>query len=427
MKRWMSTLFGLLAGHAFALSTTDALNANTVKLYLSGSPSVSGVIQGVMASNCVANTLTIYADASTGGMRHHVYTCTVNTTGKLATSYSLGGKNIAIFKEEFGGSDSGVFPVATRSAIPFLDLNTCGSGVLCSGETSAVPLLGYSDLEPKVFNWASNIPTGVTPLNYTQSSSLTVQPVLQQPLAVAVNNLLYTTLQQMQGTSGVPFLTHTQINSLVNYGSLSTTYTTWGYVTSTADPLSGSQINVCKGTRGSGIQAMANIAFSGACTISPDIPFSHNDSDAPDISNTTTYALYVSELDSAQAVGGCLNQVEAAGGYGIGYVSLLNPPAASDNWKIIGVDGNPPSITTTGNGQYGDVYESTFQYVTTAYTAASADQRHLVSGLISEVGNPAVMALAPVNTRTALLPLTSSHVFRGFSGDSCANLKLIGQ
>lgn len=422
MKRVAVLAAALAYAQAHALSPADALSASTTKLFLSGSPSVSGVLQAVMGANCTANSLTVYVDAATKGARHRVFTCTVNSTGAWAKQFGLGGKNVAIFKQEFGGSLAGVSPVATGTAIPFLSLANCDADGACSTEANVVPLLGYSDVEPAVFKQAAMLPVGVSAPTDAQLAKLTISPVLQQSFAVAVNDTLYAALQQKLGTSGVPHLSHVQLASLVGRNGLATTSATWGLLASQGDRRKGTQINVCRGKRGSGIQAVANIAFAGGCKASPEAPLEKSDADATAPGVSDQYKLYVDEAESMESVASCLNSVEGAGGYGVGYVSLLNPPRASDHWKVVGLSGAAPSPAAAAAGEYDYVYESTFQYATASYKAASADLKQLVSGLISEAGSPTIMAAAPANTRAALVPLVASHVSRG--GDSCATLKI---
>lgn len=417
-----------LAAVALVASQAQALTipAGAPVLYVSGSSALTPIIKGIFATNC-ATALTTLQNKTTGADQF-LFTCTLTPSSNLAKAINGGtapatGQTVYLFKRDAGGSAYGVNPVATSTAIPFLDEAGAvdGSGNY-TGTKPVVPQLGAADVEPALLQEANNLAAGFTALTGTQLGALNTQTVLLQTFGVAVNNNLYTALQTAQGTTGVPTIPTTFLQSLVNKGGLNIAAVSWGHLLSnnTADA---SQINICRRAAGSGTQAGANLLFSPY----NEVPLGAADSDAGATIGTDGI-LYVNEGGSTGAVKTCLNSADTTASsatwghaaYAIGYIGYENKPAAgTDTWKFVNLDGNSPDIGNTQNGQYSYAFENTFNYLKTL----SGAPLNFINGILGEAKNPAVIATLSANLKTAAIDVSSSLATR--AGNSRNPLKVV--
>lgn len=440
----------LVAGQVHALTPTEVAAASTIKVYASGASAIRNIVGQIFLQNCASNLDIYYSDRAAGGNftadgangdSHRVYTCTLKAEANLETDLKgkgLGGRNVAFFKRDAGGSAQGVFPVAVPSNSANLAVNgtscvatgnaaafNAATGVttpsfLCkNSETVRAPELGFSDVEPAFFKGLNALSgfssAGLTP---AQASGLTVVPTFLTIMGVGVSNALYTALQDAQGTTGVPTVPRSVIGSLTR-GEL-------------ADPAGGlgwqalgvadaeKQVNICRRAAGSGTQAAANLLFS-------NFPCSRDAQAAPSVNADSEYpntltpaswndgAFFVYEASSAGNVANCLSNANDAGGYAIGHLSLENAPTAK--WKHVALDGVEPTRANMTAGKYDYAVESTAQYRTaliTALNAGSADDKAkagFITGFAKAVGRPVNMDKLATATKAGLAALPGAGIY----------------
>jgi len=449
--RLIAAAASLLAiGQAQALTPTQVADATTIKVYAAGASAIRNIVGQIFLQNCASNLDIYYSDKSTGGSftsdgangdSHRVYTCTLKADADLETDLkgkSLGGKNVAFYKRDAGGSAQGVFPVAVPQNSANLAISTActstgnaasfnaATGVttpsyLCkTAETLRAPDLGFSDVEPRLFK-GLNALSGFSSAGLTtaQASGLTVVPTFQTIMAVAVTNTLYTALQTAQNTTGVPSVPRTVVGSLTR-GELTSPADGLGWhALGVADP--DKQVNICRRAAGSGTQAAANLLFSGfPCAATAQVaPAVNGDSE---YANTLTPAswtdggFFVYEASSAGNVENCLANANAAGGYAIGHLSREN--AEKPSWKHVALDGVAPTRANMIDGKYDYAVESTAQYRTanlTALEAGSADDKAkaaFIKGFAKAVGRPVNMDKLAAAAKDGLAALPTAGKYK---------------
>lgn len=389
----------VLAAQAHAIT----LPAGTPTLYVSGSSALTPTIKALFAYNA-AGAITTYTNGSGDQI---LLTATIKKTSTLGTALGLSSDSlVALFKRDAGGSAYGVNPIATQTAIPFLDeASVTAPGANASATTKPViPQLGAADVEPALLQTPQNLAAGFTALTSAQLSNLNTSTALLATFGIAVNNNLYTALQTAQGLSGsaVPSVTIGQIQSLVNAGALSSASKTWGYLLNNSDA---SQINIARRAAGSGTQAGANLLFSPY----NEVPLAATDSDATAPNGSGT--IYVTESTSGSGVKATLNAADAAGpgNYAIGYLGYDSKPGATDTWNFVNLDGVSPDVSNASVAKYPYAFENTYNYHKTALTGQALN---FAKAIISESQNPAVIATLSAAVQSAVLPVTSSKATR---------------
>ena len=443
-----ATLFA--AGQAQALAPADVASASTIKVYASGASAIRNIVGQIFLQNCASNLDIYYSDNVAGGNftsdgadgdSHRVYTCTLKAEAELELDLkgkSLGGRNVAFFKRDAGGSAQGVFPVAVPSNSANLAVNAtsctttgvaaafnAATGVttpsfLCrNSETVRAPELGFSDVEPAFFK-GLNALAGFSSAGLTtaQANGLTVVPTFLTIMGVGVSNALYEALQTAQNTSGIPSVPRNVIGSLTR-GELADPAGGFGWhALGVADPEK--QVNVCRRAAGSGTQAAANLVFSS-------FPCSATAQAAPAVNADSEYAntltpgswtggaFFVYEASSAGNVANCLSNANDAGGYAVGHLSLENPATAK--WKHVAVDGVEPTRANMTAGKYDYAVESTAQYrsaLITSLNAGSADDRAkagFITGFAKAVGRPVNMDKLATATKNGLAALPTAGIY----------------
>ncbi len=404
----------VLAAQAHAIT----LPAGTPTLYVSGSSALTPVIKAIFGTNATAAGYNTYTNAAGDQI---LLTATVKKTSTLGTKLGLQSDSlVALFKRDAGGSAYGVNPVATATAIDFLDeVSVSATGANANATTKkVVPQLGAADLEPAQFQRTANLAPGFTALSAADLASLVTSTALLQTFGVAVNNNLYVALQNAQNTTGVPSVSIGQVQSLVNAGGLSGASQSWGYLLNGNGDAS--QINIARRTVGSGTQAAAQLLFSPF----KELPLAASDSDATAPDNSAT--IFVTESGSTGGVKDALNAADSAGfgNYALGWIGYENKPAAAtatkpaDTWKFVNLDGVSPDVANASVGAYPFAFENTFNYKSTL----AGTPKNFADAIIAEAKNPAVIATLTAPLKTAALPVSASKATR--SGNSFNPLKI---
>ena len=432
-----------------ALTPTEVGASSTIKVYAAGASAIRNIVGQIFLQNCASNLDIYYSSNAAGGSftadaangdSHRVYTCTLKADANLDTDLKgkgLGGKNVAFYKRDAGGSAQGVFPVALPSNSANLAVSaSCTStgnaanfnattgtttpSYLCtSTETLRAPDLGFSDVEPAFFK-GLNALSGFSSngLTKAQADGLTVVPTFQTIMGVAVSTALYTALQTAQNTSGVPSVPRNVIGSLTR-GELAAPADGLGWhALGVADPEK--QVNICRRAAGSGTQAAANLLFSGfPCAATAQVaPARNADSDYANTltpASWTDGAFFVYEGGSSGNVASCLSNANdaAGGGYAIGHIS--RDTAETAKWKHVALDGVVPSRQNMIDGKYDYAVESTAQYRTAAVSALEASvnaddkaKAGFIKGFLQAVGRPVNMDKLATATKNGLAALPTA-------------------
>ncbi|MFN3914447.1 MAG: hypothetical protein ACK4K3_05935 [Aquabacterium sp.] len=376
------------AGQAHALSLADidaARSAGTLlEVTMSGATALSGTIGGLFTQNCKPGTLNIYlnnknlfAGESVDGNIVKAYACElVGSNNDFGAAYN--NRKVLFQKSDEGGSGNGVFPVATNSLMPFLNVSAANCNQttkVCNTIAQRRPDGGVSDVSPIGFNPEANRP--LSPIDFSGNPNVSnsdfqqVRGVLQIGFGLAVSQPLYEALQAEQGTTGRPSVPKTVISNM-----LSNTYDPslgWTPLLSEANIGDRTQINICRRVNGSGTQTSANrFWLEYGANGSSLIPATNADnSEFPNaIANVAKDAggIMVYEGSSTGNVRTCLTEANTKGAFAIGHISLENAETAA--WKFVKIDGVEPTRDNMKRGIYEYLFESTVQVAKTGNSAA---------------------------------------------------------
>jgi hypothetical protein len=433
-----------LAGQAQALTLTqiDTLRANgqLIEVTMSGATALSSTTGGLFNQNCVAGTLdtylndaTLFAGESTNGNMVKAYSCQlVSTNNDFGTAYN--GKYVLFQKSDQGGSGNGVFPVATNSALPFINVSaaTCNQTTkVCSTLSNKKPDGGVSDVSPIGFNPTLNRP--LAPIDFSNNPDVKntdfqqVRGVIQTVFGLAVSQPLYAALQAEQGTSGRP-----SIPRAIAASMLSSSYDAslgWSPLLSDTNIGSATQMNICRRVNGSGTQTSANRFFleygANKSGLAP-ADNGNNSEFANAIANVSpdAGAIMVYEGSSTGNVRDCLAKANDVGAFAIGHISLENAETAK--WKFVKIDGVEPSRDNAKRGHYEYVFESTVQVAKTGNSAAG---RAFMVAYTSAAQKPANLNSLSVANQAGVLslpnasgcPATFTFVPAGTVGETANN------
>jgi hypothetical protein len=355
----------------------------------------------------------------------------------------------------------------------------------CPVTRDVVPYFGISDLEPAVFRGA-NVPNDPLDaeddtypsggLTSAQIALMQVTPVVQTVFAVAVNRKLYDAMFTKQNISAkkdnagaactnastdencIPSVGYAEARSFFQG-----TETNWKLLVREDNPSTGanegdalidSQVNVCRRVQGSGTQSAANLTFFGVgCNSGAGSPadWSYSSSASPSASSSLTNATedgrsfaqyFIDNMGGGAGTGpmpvgtqlifegpgtgdvrNCLTAANKAQGYAIGHVSRENSEATAD-WKFVKLEGAVPHRDKLKAGQYDYAYESTVQYLKTAYNALSTQQRAFITGFTSEIKLPNALVKLPSANQNGVAALPSAYP--GVFGFGPANDVLFG-
>ncbi len=447
-----AALFGGAAQAVTAVPTID-LSTTTV-MYLSGASAsldyVNNLITGSaapVADRFCATTAEVWRfNDNIDGKTQNAFYCTTSANLPGAKSHLL------IYKRSEGGSDLGVAPVVTNTAIPFLNITsnpTCAvttaavvggaaGAVKCTYDattatasqyTIAIPDLGMSDVDPGQFR-GNNVTAGFNPVNADDLSALTVSALSAVVFGEPVTLQLYKALQFAQKATGkiastcaigdrteacMPGLTSAQIASIhtgqwTDWNSLKVTVagTTSGfydYIAANAASLkpAAQNVHVCRRVDGSGTQAQHGIVFlnspcadaASATNPAHDLVTTEADpyTQVHEMSTSGGVSDCLKSLDTGvQIVGSAFDETAFVSGsrWAVGLQSLEKGNAS--NYEFVKVDGVAPTLANVANGTYHDWVENTFQYNNTHYAALTADVKKVVDTLIKKASLPEVMS-----------------------------------
>lgn len=403
MKLRIVTLATLaaLAGQAQALTLADIdasrANGTLLEVTMSGATALSGTIGGLFTQNCkttTAGALRTYLNNNVAfndplganGNIVKAYACELNAVNDFGPAYA--NRKVLFQKSDEGGSGNGVFPVATNSLMPFINVSAANcdqTTLVCGTVAQKRPDGGVSDVAPLGFNPSVNRP--LSPIDFSANANVSnsdfqqVQGVLQTIFGLAISNELYNALATDQGiafTGGVPN-SAPSVSKAAIASILSNGYNPelgWKPLFRDAANIgTKSQINICRRVNGSGTQTSANRFWleygSNADGLIP-ADNAGNSAFPNDFNNALPNAdlILVYEGSTTGNVRDCLAKANDNGAFAIGHVSLENAPTAK--WKFAKIDGAEASRDNAKRGFYDYVFESTVQV---ASAGNSADGR----------------------------------------------------
>ena len=432
------------AGQAHALTLADIDAARTagtlLEVTMSGATALSGTIGGLFTQNCKPGTLNIYlnnknlfAGESVDGNIVKAYACElVGSNNDFGAAYN--NRKVLFQKSDEGGSGNGVFPVATNSLMPFLNVSAANCNQttkVCNTIAQRRPDGGVSDVSPIGFNPLANRP--LSPIDFSANADVSnsdfqqVRGVLQIGFGLAVSQPLYAALQAEQGTTGRPSVPKTVISNM-----LSNAYNPelgWKPLLSEANIGDRTQINICRRVNGSGTQTSANRFWLeyGANGDAFTPATNADNSEFPNaIANVAKDAglIMVYEGSSTGNVRTCLTEANTKGAFAIGHVSLENAETAA--WKFVKIDGVEPTRDNMKRGIYEYLFESTVQVAKTGNSAAgrafmvnftNAAQKSANLNSLSAANQAGVLTLPDA----ADCPAEFSFVAAGTPGETAQN------
>lgn len=418
-----------LAGSALAALPGDVTTVPANQVRLSGATAQNGGIDNVVRIFCGTNTVDAYANA-----KQVAYVCNAAAGTALTTAGFPAGTSIAIHKESSGGSGNGIAPVRDSTTLAFVDLAAISATPgLCSldtvssvaaatvggvtlaaknvwncttATTTAVPDIGFSDVDPAVFGQAS------TGLNVLSPNEL----VFGVPVTTALRNAL----QNAQATSGripascngtasdavvcTPTLSEPEVAGIYT-GRLAT----FGKLVNSADT---TPIYLLRRGSTSGTQKTAEVVFLNA-NITTQANFTNNfkapsaafnsvlasDAGCGNSSASTVPAPAASTVFAGSAneeVVNCFNRHNSGGRYAAGILTtefnqFANPASSSaaidttfpTGFRFIKVGGALPTVANVIRGDYNFFSEQ----VITSRTGTSGTPAQVVSAMNSELGN----------------------------------------
>lgn len=388
------------------------------------------------ANRLCAGAVTTHTDALVPNQ--FAYSCLGNKALNPTLATAMGANvTLLIKKRTAGGSGFGVGPVATDTAIQFIN------GL-------ARPDFGFSDLAPSVFDAAHpyNVDPLIPGLPLTLPGNLTnvggATGFAAQVFGTVVNTSLRDALQNAQfpvancklagaGVNGreslacMPNLTIAQITQLIKRGG----------TTLAGGTIANSTVHTCGRTDGSGTKAVTalricetlaggNTPALSACQ-GIAAPYAASNA-ALEVPTTTRAGSRYHEMASASGVAECLSELNqgvntlgtaftmsGAPAPAIGYQSTDNnafttatiPGAGTTGqYRFIRVNGFEPTLARASAGTYTDVGRSTCQFNNTAAAAAlhlPPAKKALITQICTIVGSPAVIA--------AVNPLVANQIF----------------
>jgi len=432
------------AGQAMALTpavvAADATAGSLVTLKLSGSSALQNAISEVSEDLCAAGTIDEFWDGTTttaSGSNYRAVACTAKASGTVAgvtIPTSIAGKPLLIYDTAKGGSIYGVNPVATGSAVGFVDYTTCGSASVttnslthepvwsCTGSLNTATDAGISDVEPATLESSVNLTVvaGVpvfSALTSTQLASLKSSAVVGQVFGVTVNGTAAMG-SASPATAAMLSMTKAQVAAI-----MSGTTTDWNTVDPTVT--AGSSVMViCRRQSGSGSQASLNAGIMGnPCMTGALSPLKYSDSQLANGMGTTSSIaaaadVVVVENSSTGNLAHCMSYAQKGTGtsaidlttgnivtqgaansvilpastasaptYAIGIIGL-DHGVGSDWYQNTSLNGNAPSLASAVAGTYDLAVESTFNRPTAMAAGSKLD---LYNTLVKEISSPAVL------------------------------------
>ncbi|MFN0038555.1 MAG: hypothetical protein ACKVP2_03490 [Burkholderiales bacterium] len=382
----VAAAFAGLSGQALALAPGAFDPATTLQINITGASAQRNQLLNAMRLICVAGTMDEYRQPnSSGGAEQFAWFCQRNTT--VITGLTTA--NLAVYKSDFGGSGSGVQPVADNATALLLDMqvlenslstvtglptlcgassvagtgNTLGlisySTRVCSSSTIAKPtMIGFSDVEPALFGASA-----------AQQGRLNINATNALVFGVPVTTNLRNTLQVAQGLisgaedeANMPSITKSQVAAIYS-GQLADWSNFFGTTTGTAlnNPTGDNQIYIARRVDSSGTQTSARVFFlNDPCAAGMDDFVTGNDTTVCG-AGTVAVGGNVYEGSGSGDVTSCLSNHFDDGRWAIGVLSLEFSDTTT-KYRFIKVDGDSPSLLNVVNGKYQYWMEPTMQW-----------------------------------------------------------------
>ena len=387
----------LAASQAYAVAPGTAAD---IEFFISGASAQDKNIGNYIENQLCAGDFDSFLEG-TKGKKYRAWSCVIDHTKVPGTS---AGQVLLIHKRSDGGSGWGVVPVAQQAQIARMDLPNANCQDAdgdrtwnCDAVTTLdTPLVGVSDVEPKVFK-GLNVVSDFGDVTDADVAALTTFAQSQLVFGVPVTTELRDALQQAQGLvvgeddeANMPTLSSNLVRSLFT-----------GQVTSWMDvvgpdgtdiyngasaaglpvPASDS-VSLCVRTSGSGTRAQFMINFLRTSCLDSSV--------APYLAEGGEYPAVKSNRGSGD-MGDCVADF-ANNGWSIGYQSTEKNMDILDNYRFVKIDGAAPTLQNVATDKYLDWVEQSLQYNTSAYNAAPAATQAVIDLIAEESGQPSIIA-----------------------------------
>lgn len=392
----VATALAATAGSALALDqATTAGIAAAQQIRMSGATAQDNGIVAFMRRACQAGTLDSY-----------------NITNNVVFScfFTAAGKNLTVSKESNGGSQNGITNVRDQSALTFINVGsiststcttsavqasvapiapdtiglpaytrwTCGS-VTTSGQ---VPQIGYSDVDPAVFQESA---TGLTVNSPNQL-------MFGVPVTVALRNALQTAQGLTSGSetaANVPSLTNEQVAGI------------YAQAITTGDLLGVAANDIWVARRGdtSGSQKAAELFFMNQRVNPGDTPMAFP---APTVGPKTFAAGDCNGLAAGDVFAGsgtgdvrnCLNELNTNSKFGVGVISMESVQHASGTnaapgWRYVKLNNVMPTVANAVKG----LYPYWTEQAVIKRTALAGDAATVYTDVVNKLGSTGIMAI----------------------------------
>lgn len=401
----------IAAAAALAASQAYAVAPGTpadIEFFISGASAQDNNIGNYIEENLCASDFDIFKDSAkvggvwdgSAGKKYRAWSCVVDHT---KVTNATAGDVLLVHKRSTGGSGYGVVPVAQQAAITRMDLDNANCEEVetdswkCEQTTiTDIPLVGVSDVEPKVFK-GLNVVAEFGDVTSADLAALTVTAQSQLVFGIPVTTELRNVLQVAQGlTEGaedeanMPTLSSNIIRSLFT-GQVNSWYDVVDANGTDLMTLAGANapaqdsVALCIRTSGSGTRAQFMINFLRTSCLD---------------SSVSPYLVEGGEWPMLQANAGSGDMGDCVGDFGadgslqwaIGYQSTEKNMDLADNYRFVKVDGAAPTLSNVANDKYTDWVEQSLQYNTAAYTAADAVTQEVIDLIATEAGKPSIVA-----------------------------------
>lgn len=423
----VSAALALSTGAAHALPLSSYSSSTTQDVYISGSSAQDGSLELYIDNICKPSTLDIYHNS--GSVNYRMMYCTIDTT-KVS---GLAKPNVLFHKSSAGGSGEGVQPVADYTQLNAMQVTSnsgtsgdnCGAGstVTPAGGLPAytlhsctntvlglqVPDGGISDEEPAQFGATS-----------VEQADLTIKSEDAVIFGIAVTQNVRNVLQAAEGLTvgaedetNMPNLSRSMIGSMFAgnmydwgqlLGNTGHPITDGTYASTSATP-SDTSVYISRRVSTSGTQHGAQIYFlNQGCAPNTQIFVGGNDNGNNDLTGGGTCgtgsgaSAVTGTVDSGSGTSNvktCLNNIGAAGYWGIGILGVENVPGSSDNWRFVKINGHAPTELNVENGTYDYVMQNTVQWRSAASSHPlnlTSDVGILLQKIANENGSPTILS-----------------------------------
>lgn len=400
----------LAASQAYAVAPGATAN---IEFFISGASAQDKNIGNYIENNLCASDFDLFLDG-TKGKNYRAWSCVVDHTKVTNAS---AGDVLVVHKRSNGGSGYGVVPVATQASITRMDLPNanCAETAAGSGEwncdlvtTNDTPLVGVSDVEPKVFKGYNKV-AEFGDVTSDHLAALTVKAQSQVVFGVPVTTELRDVLQQAQGLTvgaedeaNMPSLSSNLVRSLFT-GQVTSWYDVVDANNTDLVTLAGANapdtdsVAICVRDSGSGTRAQFMINFlRTSCLDSAVEPFLLAGGSWPMLKSNAgsgDMGVCVSNFDGDgdQAA----QDGESSGDtvhWAIGYQSTEKNMDLGDNYRFVKIDGAAPTLQNVANDKYTDWVEQSMQWNTAAYNSSSAVIKQIITFIADEAGQPGIIA-----------------------------------